>query len=45
MITKYFKREDLGNRVLTVILELAHEPENEDLRLTAVSNVHVSSCV
>ncbi|RYG43234.1 hypothetical protein EON68_00730 [archaeon] len=30
------RKEDLGTRVLTIVLELAHNEVNEDLRMTAV---------
>lgn len=30
-------REDLGPYVLTIVLQLAHDEENEELRMTAVS--------
>ena len=33
------RKEDVGPRVLTVVLQLAHDDEHEDGRMTAVSVV------
>ncbi len=35
-IASLIKKEDLGPRVLTIVLQLAHDDEHEDLRMTAV---------
>ena len=35
-IASLIRKEDLGPRVLTIVLQLAHDDEHEDLRMTAV---------
>lgn len=35
-VAKHIKPDDLGPRVLTFVLELAHDDKQEELRMTAV---------
>jgi hypothetical protein len=35
-VAALIRKEDLGPRVLTIVLQLAHDDEHEDLRMTAV---------
>lgn len=35
-IAALIRKEDLGPRVLTIVLQLAHDDDQEDLRMTAV---------
>lgn len=46
-VAGWVRKEDMGPRVLTIVLQLAHDDEQEDLRMTAVSvhaYVHDSCC-
>jgi hypothetical protein len=36
------RREDVGPRVLTIVLQLAHDDLNEELRMTAVGPLPLS---
>lgn len=38
-ISQLMRVEDRGKYVLTIILQLAHDDEQEELRMTAVRNI------